>query len=151
MLPADTPLKPYMDIDCDELPAGFADVAAFAARIRGVTAAVMKQDFGIEVSEADIVLTHSPNQKKACSLHLVVSTHGPQLVFRRAEEARMLAVRVAARFPNCGVDLGVYTRDRAMRLCGTTKSGKPDSALRVFCGNAEEAARGAIPRDAVVT
>lgn len=151
LLPAGAPLKPYMDVDCDEIPAGFADVGAVAARIRGLTAAVLKKDFGVEVAEADVAITHSPNQKKACSLHLVVSTHAPQLLFRRAEDARALAVRVAARFPDCGVDLGVYTRDRAMRLCGATKSGKPDSALGVLGGGEEEAERGAIPRDAVVT
>jgi hypothetical protein len=52
----------------------------------------------------------------------------------------------------------VYTKDRAMRLCGATKSGKPESVLSVLSvmGGADaveagDAVFGAMPRDAVIT
>ena len=42
---------------------------------------IFAEDYRVELKESDLVWTYSPNQTKL-SLHLVISTHSPQLVFR---------------------------------------------------------------------
>jgi hypothetical protein len=59
LLIAGASLKPFVDVDCDELPSRFADVAAIAARMRGLTDVVMKKNFGVLVAEAEISIIHT--------------------------------------------------------------------------------------------
>jgi hypothetical protein len=158
LIPEGRPAKPYLDIDCKALPAGFADAAALVARVQELAAEVFRADLGVELEAADFVWLESPKTEakgKACSLHLIIATHGPQLVYRDNEAAKHLAARLAPHFvepvgedgkPRGCVDVDVYTKNRLMRLAGSSKCGSA-SALRFFGSDGDTAVR----RDSVIS
>ena len=127
----DKPCKPYLDIDSETLPAPYEDVQQLVDHLQGLVTRVFKEDYLIDLEADAFQWLHSPNPNKM-SLHLVISTHSPQLVFRSnhfadPQGAAHLARRLAELDPECAgkiVDQAVYTRDREMRVCGASKFGK---------------------------
>ncbi len=82
------PCKPYVDIDVDKDAAwpsyfppngGPRDVAAFLAPI---VKHVFEEDFGVHLHDSDLIWTHSEGTSKKLSIHLVICTRSPQVVFR---------------------------------------------------------------------
>ena len=163
LIPKGRPVKPYLDFDCDVLPSGYADVGALVARVQELTTAVFREDLGVELVAEDFVWLESPKTEangKACSLHLVIATHGPQLVYRVNAEAKHLAARLAPHFmgpakecengkkvpPKSYVDLAVYSKNRLMRLAGSSKFEKT-SKLQTFGSDGDTEVR----RDSVIT
>ena len=86
----------HLDIDAKSPPESLASADAVVARCLNVVQAtctpcrcrcsavvtrIFAEDYRVELKESDLVWTYSPNQTKL-SLHLVISTHSPQLVFR---------------------------------------------------------------------
>lgn len=132
----DKPCKPYLDIDSETLPAPYQDVQQLVDHLQALVTRVFNEDYLIDLQPDAFQWLHSPNPKKM-SLHLVISTHSPQLVFRSnhfsdPQGAAHLARRLAELDPECAgkiVDQAVYTRDREMRVCGASKFGK-DSVLQ---------------------
>ncbi len=131
------PCKPYLDIDGDTLPPGCETLEAIVARTQDLVRRVFAEDYHIPaLPDEAFVWTHSPNQAKM-SLHLVVSTHAPQYVFRSnhqsdAHGAFQLMQRLRTLDPDgVGklVDGAVYSNDREMRLMGSSKLSKPQSVL----------------------
>jgi hypothetical protein len=156
LIPEGRTVKPYLDIDCKKLPAGFADAAALVARVQEIATDVFREDLGVELKPGDFVWLESPQTEangKACSLHLIIATHRPQLVYRDNEAAKHLALRLAPHFleppgedgksRGC-VDVDVYTKNRVMRLAGSSKCGSA-SALQFFDGGT------AVRRDSVIS
>ena len=163
LIPEGRAVKPYLDIDCDVLPAGYADVGALVARVQELATSVFREDLGVELKSEDFVWLESPKTEaggKACSLHLVIATHGPQLAYRDALEAKHLAARLAPHFmapakegvngakvpPKSYVDVVVYSKNHLMRLAGSSKFGKA-SKLQVFGSDGDTEVR----RDSVIT
>ncbi len=132
------PCKPYLDIDGrpEELPEGLRTVPEVIERTQRAVQQVFEEDYGHRLQPTDFVWLHSDNQTKL-SLHLVVSTKEPQLVYRSnhrmdAQGAYHLAARVHELDGELGrlVDKNVYTKDREMRMCGSSKYDKKQSVLK---------------------
>lgn len=136
IIPFNRPCKPYLDLDSKEVPEPCKTVGEVVERVQGLVERVFREDYGIELKPEDYQWMHSPNPAKM-SLHLVISTHSPQWLFRTNDYrdpagARHLARRLHELDPECTgkiVDMNVYTRDRCMRVCGASKFGK-DSVLQ---------------------
>ena len=87
---------------------------------------------------------HSPRQTgKELSVHLVISTHEPhQHVYDGNHQddpqgAMHLAMRLKQLDPECVgavVDTAVYTKDREMRMCGSSKADSAQSMLEPMNG-----------------
>lgn len=123
-----SPCKPYGDIDCDDSPLPAA--ADVIARFNEIILLVFAEDLRAPIRPEDVKWTHSPKPDKL-SLHFVVATHKPQLLFRSnhysdPQGAYFLAERIVERRPDLErfLDLRVYTRDRELRLAGATKYGQ---------------------------
>jgi hypothetical protein len=129
------PCKPYGDIDSGETPLPTAtDVISM---FNEVILLIFQEDFRAPIRTEDIKWTHSPKPDKL-SLHFVVATHNPQLLFRSnhytdPHSAYFLAERIVERRPDLQkfLDLRVYTADREMRLAGATKYGQESSLAPV--------------------
>lgn len=139
VIQAGRPCKPYLDLDgeADALPEGCDTVDAVVARTQALVRRVFADDYGADALDDDaFVWTHSPNQAKL-SLHLVINTRAPQLVFRSNHQsdphgAFHLAQRLRQLDPDgVGklVDDAVYSKDREMRLMGSSKINKTQSVL----------------------
>lgn len=133
----------YLDCDGkpDELPVwaqkpdGMPDVNAVIARVEAVAKMVYSEEYNIKLSEDAFLWLHSGNQAKL-SLHLVIRTVGEQFMFHSnhytdPQGAYNLAASIVMRDPDLMgiVDLSVYTKDREMRMCGSSKFEKPLSTL----------------------
>ena len=90
---------------------------------------IFRDEYGITLNLYDLHWLHSPNQPKF-SMHLVISTHSPQLVYASGvkadtQSAFHLAHSIRQRDPHgpAGrfVDLAVYTPNRLMRMSGSKK------------------------------
>ena len=130
--------KPYLDIDALDPPAELASKELVISRCESVVSGIFQDDYGIQLTTSDFVWLHSPNQKKL-SLHLIICTKKPQFVFHSNHQtdpqgANHLANRIAAIDPLLGkfVDRAVYTKDREMRLAGSSKHDKPQSTLTIM-------------------
>ena len=135
------PCKPYFDIDGEEFPPGLASIPAVVAAVEARVRQALRDMHGVEVEDRAFVWLQSPQtqmggmagtKSKAVSLHLTISTHAPQLLFRDNEDCKPLAAAVAAHFPTKFVDLAVYGKDRVMRMFGASKALNPGSALAAF-------------------
>ena len=165
MVRADRPCKGYLDIDGEggALPSDCADMASLVAKTRTLVRRVYSEDYGVELAGPEVVVLVSPNPAKV-SLHVVVSTHAPQWLFRSFRDASHLAERLrelgGAWFEGRldggrqkgGVDLAVYSRDRVMRLQGSTKFGAAaGTALRYPEGEGPQGGHCALDPDAVIS
>ena len=146
------PCKPYLDVDGteEELVDGLRTAEEVIGRVESATKRVFTEDFGIALRESDFVWTRSGGQAKL-SLHLVISSHGPQYVYasnlkREEQGAHHLARRIVEVDAELGrlVDDAVYTTDREMRMCGSSKYEKKQSVL-------EPTKEGVARRDTVIT
>lgn len=133
------PCKPYLDIDGkrDHLPARFADTKAVVLRVEELVVQIFREDYGITLQLSDFAWSYSQNPDKL-SLHLAIATHGPQYVYRSNHQtdpqgALHLPMRLIELDADLAsiVDVNVYTKDRAMRMVGSSKFGK-SSILRTF-------------------
>ena len=138
MIRAGRPCKPYFDIDGEEFPPGLDSIPAVVAAVEARVREALRDMHGVEVEDRAFVWLQSPQtqmagtKSKAVSLHLTISTHAPQLLFRDNEDCKPLAAAVAAHFPTKFVDLAVYSADRVMRMFGASKALNPGSALAAF-------------------
>ena len=146
------PCKPYLDVDGrdEDLVDGLRTAEEVIARVESATKRVFREDFRIELQESDFVWTRSGGQAKL-SLHLVISSHGDQYVYasnlkREEQGAHHLARRIVEVDTELGrlVDDAVYTTDREMRMCGSSKYEKKQSVL-------EATKEGVAHRDTVIT
>jgi hypothetical protein len=158
--------KPYLDLDGPPLPCcGFVTVAEVVELASKLVTTVFRCDYGVELLPDQLVWLESPQADKL-SLHLTVSTHGPQWVFssnhrRDPSGAWNLASRVRQMAPGgfaSLVDVTVYSKDREMRTLGAVKHGKPVSSALVPVGSRVGGSGGggnvltvAAARDALVT
>jgi len=157
IIPYDVPNKPYLDIDGESMPPGCDTLQQLVDRVQDLVVRVFREDYLVDLAEDAFHWLHSPNPNKI-SLHLVVSTHGPQLVFRSnhfadPQGAAHLAKRIAELDPECTgkvVDQAVYTRDREMRVCGASKFGKT-SVLRPLNMDEMTAEPPLAPNDSLIT
>ena len=127
------PCKPYLDLDLDletcSMPEGWTQDTVVVRTERAILR-IFLEDFSIELNPSSFVWMESHRADKF-SMHLVVSSHRPQWVFAEnhkwnPEGAIQLALRVVHKDPDLApfVDLSVYSRDREMRMVGSTKFGK---------------------------
>ena len=146
------PCKPYLDVDGreEDLTDGLRTAEEVIARVESATRRVFLEDFRISLQESDFVWTRSGGQAKL-SLHLVISSHSPQYVYtsnlkREEQGAHHLARRIVEVDAELGrlVDDGVYTTDREMRMCGSSKYEKKASVLTTT-------KEGVAQRDTVIT
>ena len=94
------PCKPYLDLELNPkrpLPEGLTQDMVMAI-VRGACIAVFKDAFCISLPPESIIFLASPNPAYF-SMHVVISTHSPQLVFKTNNKgdrqgAYQLAVRV---------------------------------------------------------
>jgi hypothetical protein len=136
-----SPCKGYLDIDADALPPCFTTVDDVVAAVVALVHRVYAEDYRITLPDDACVVLHSPMQSKI-SLHVTISTHSPQYVFRSNHQddpqgAAHLAHRIRQLLPEGAgsvIDTAVYTKDREMRCCGSSKYEKRHSVLEVFCG-----------------
>jgi hypothetical protein len=157
IIPFGKPCKPYLDVDGDIMPPGCDTLQQLVDRIQALVVLVFREDYLIDLPEEAFHWLHSPNPEKI-SLHLVISTHAPQLVFNSnhftdPHGAYHLAKRIADLDPECTgqvVDLAVYTRDREMRVCGASKYGKT-SVLRPLSAEELTAEPPLAPDDSLIT
>jgi hypothetical protein len=135
------PCKPYIDFDMEQPPPEWTEQRVVAT-LEPLVLKVFRDDYGIVLSPESMAWSTGSRPGKL-SLHLVVSTHEPQFLFRtnKAGEpgsAYSLAFRlrhhlaiVAPELVEC-VDKAVYTRDREMRLVGSTKRERPEYPLKAL-------------------
>ena len=144
IIPFGKPCKPYLDIDGSPLPndqVPFTDIGALVAHTEDAIKMIFSNDYGIQLDvDNDLIWLVSPNAKKL-SLHLIIDTARagvPLHVYSSNHQsdptgAAHLAMRLQQLDPNgVGklVDIGVYTRDREMRMLGSCKFNKDaDSVL----------------------
>ena len=129
------PCKPHADFDRKAgLPKGWT-VESFMARVTSTIINIFKGDYGLTILPSDFCWTLSPNQTKF-SMHLVISTHSPQYVFATNlwDGAWHLARRIVELDEEMRevVDLGIYTKERAMRMLGSSKFDKKQSVLEAL-------------------
>ncbi|GAQ90990.1 hypothetical protein KFL_007110025 [Klebsormidium nitens] len=137
---AGCPCKPYLDLERDGgLPDGETLETVIAAFEEAITI-VFNLDYGLKLpAEAFnwIPCDYGPGGK--FSLHLVVSSHSPQFVFRSnlaapadpqgaGHLARKLGQRLPDRYAEL-IDQSVYTRNRGIRLPYCSKPSTPQSRL----------------------
>ena len=133
--------KGYLDLEDAALPPCCATLDEFVERADALVRRVYAEDYRVELPEGACVWMHSPGQSKV-SLHLTVTTHAPQYVFRSNHQddpqgASHLAHRLKQLDPDgVGrfVDTMVYTRDRVMRCCGSSKYERSNSVLVLYRG-----------------
>ncbi len=154
LIPHGHECKPYLDLDGPPLPRrSGASTSAHAElqlhtvedvveRASELVTALFRSDYGVELLPEHLVWLDSPQEDKL-SLHLTISTHGPQYVYSSNHRtdpsgAWHLASRLRQLDPSgigAMVDVSVYSKDREMRTLGGVKHGRPgSSALRVMQG-----------------
>jgi hypothetical protein len=142
------PCKPYLDVDVPEnapwpsyLPQGSPmDVAGFLAPI---VKHVFQEDFDVRLHDSDLIWTHSEGTTKKLSIHLVICTRSPQVVFRSNRKTPHGAAHLAERLRSIlnvaredgTIDMTVYSLRRGMRMLGCTKRDKPGMMVPVFDDN----------------
>ncbi|GAQ89923.1 hypothetical protein KFL_005780015 [Klebsormidium nitens] len=137
---AGCPCKPYLDLERDGgLPDGETletVIGAFEEAIK----AIFESEYGLELPKEAfnwIPCDYGPGGK--FSLHLVISSHSPQFVYRSnlappadPQGAGHLARKFGLRLPDCYaelIDQSVYTRNRGIRLPFCSKPSNPHSRL----------------------
>lgn len=160
LIPHGRRCKPYLDLDGPPLPChGMSTLEEVIARGDRAIRTVFSEDYGVElVPERDVVWLASPQANKL-SLHVTVSTHAPQLVFRSNHKedpqgAYHLASRVKELDPDgvgALVDLKVYSKDRELRCIGASKYGKPGTAFLRVARDGHGHGHGHPSHDALVT
>jgi hypothetical protein len=134
------PCKPYLDMERDAgLPEG-ESIGSVVTQFQDAIMRVFAEDYGVELEEGAfnwVPCNYGPGGK--FSLHLIISTHTPQLVFRSnlahtadPQGAGQLARRLAQVLPPQLaelIDQGVYTRNRGLRLPGCSKPSAPQCPL----------------------
>ena len=140
IIPHGRPCKPYLDLDSEHGPPPPCQTPTdVVVRTEDLVRRIFHSDFGITLPDSAFFWSLSPNQQKF-SMHLVVSTHEPQLVYHSnhrqdQQGAYHLPRRLAELDSDCIgkiVDLGVYSKDREMRLVGCSKALKPQSVLHSY-------------------
>jgi hypothetical protein len=134
------PCKPYLDMERDDgLPPG-EDLSTVIVRIREGVKEVFDQDYDVQLADDDFNWLHCDyGPKGKFSLHLIVSTHGPQFVYRSnlappadpqgaGHLARRLAKILPAHLAEL-IDQSVFTRNRGMRLPFCSKPKTPGNPL----------------------
>ena len=135
------PCKPYLDFDMKEPPAEWTEERVIAT-LAPLVLQIFRDECGVAVAPEALTWSSGSRPGKL-SLHLVVSTHAPQVVFatNRAGEAGSayaLAFRLRQHLAIVapalveGVDKSVYSKDREMRLVGSTKCEARDYPLRAL-------------------
>ena len=133
--------KPYLDFDMKN-PTDMWTEASVISTFEPLIIQIFREDYGVTIT-SDALKWSSGSRPGKLSLHCVVSTHSPQYVFatNRAGEhgsAYSLAFRLRQHLANVapalmdGVDKGVYSRDREMRLIGSTKCESRDYPLKAL-------------------
>ncbi len=139
------PCKPYLDVDVDAkapwpsyLPQGGPlDVARF---LTPIIKKIFDEDFDAHLQDEDFVWTHSDGTEKKLSVHLVICTKKPQLVFRTNQKAPHGASHLAERLrselkvarEDPTIDMSVYSLRRGMRMLGCMKRDKPGVMAPIF-------------------
>lgn len=137
LLPQGRRVKPYLDIDLEGgLPTDTTKEQVMG-KLEEMIRKIFKQDYNKTLQPRDFIWMESPQASKF-SMHLVISTHQPQLVYdnngKKDQGAGHLAMRLldnedepAAKW----VDRAVYTSNRLMRMVGSSKATKRDSVLKL--------------------
>jgi hypothetical protein len=131
--------KPYLDFDLKNPTEEWTETQIVSI-LEKLVLQIFREEYNVVVT-SDALKWSSGSRPGKISLHCVVSTHEPQYVFatNRAGEpgsAYSLAFRLRQHLaivaPELvdGVDKGVYSRDREMRLVGSTKCEASDFPLR---------------------
>ena len=134
------PCKPYLDMERDGgLPEG-ETLESVITQFQDAIMRIFAEDYGAKLDEGAfnwVPCDYGPGGK--FSLHLIISTHAPQLVFRSnlahtadSQGAGQLARRLAQVLPPQLaelIDQGVYTRNRGIRLPGCSKPSAPECPL----------------------
>lgn len=131
------PCKPYLDLDGPSFPEGTQSIEDICNRAEAIITTIFKDDYNITLSPSDFIWMTSPKQPKV-SIHLTISTKNPQYIYHTNNKkdpkgAFHLAKRLYTLDPWCVgsmVDLDVYSTDREMRICGSTKAEKTHSILQ---------------------
>ncbi len=140
------PCKPYLDIDVDKdasWPSYFPQnggprgVAAFLSPI---IQHVFEEDFGVHLHDSSLIWTHSEGTSKKLSIHLVICTRSPQVVFRSNLKTPHGAAHLAERLRSIlkvahedgTIDMSVYSRNRGMRMLNCTKRDKAGIMAPLF-------------------
>jgi hypothetical protein len=131
------PCKPYLDLDGPSFPQGTKSIEDICNRAEDLITTIFKDDYNITLSPSDFIWMTSPKQPKV-SIHLTISTKNPQYIYHTNNKkdpkgAFHLAKRLYTLDPCCVgsmVDLDVYSTDREMRICGSTKAEKTHSILQ---------------------
>ena len=139
-----------MDGRDEDLTDGLRTAEEVIGRVESATKRVFTEDFGIALLESDFVWTRSGGQAKlVCTWSY--RAHGPQYVYasnlkREEQGAHHLARRIVEVDAELGglVDDAVYTTDREMRMCDSSKYEKKQSVL-------EATKEGVAHRDTVIT
>jgi hypothetical protein len=136
------PCRPYADLeyslkDGREPIPGLSCDAEIIGVVSELVLKIFRKEYEANISEDSLKWLSSTTLEKL-SLHLVISTRPPQLVFRSnhftdPQGAYNLACRLVDLDPRLAqiVDLGVYTKDREMRMQGATKFGKSSHLVKV--------------------
>ena len=143
------PVKPYLDLDGDDTPADVTPEIVME-RAEKLLTRIFRQDYDVYLQSSDFNWTVSKvSQKhdaaaalgvapKKISLHLVISTHRPQVLFASSSSKHpdSSAYVIAKRLRQTGdevvaplVDLTVYDHNRKMRTVGSSKPQKHYSVL----------------------
>ncbi|GAQ93144.1 hypothetical protein KFL_013220020 [Klebsormidium nitens] len=134
------PCKPYLDMDGDGgLPEG-ETLESVIAQFQDAIMRVFAEDYDVKLVEGAfnwVPCDYGPGGK--FSLHLIISTHTPQLVFRSnlahtvdPQGAGQLARRLAEVLPPHLaelIDQGVYTQNWGIRLPWCSKPSAPQCPL----------------------
>ncbi len=138
LIPHGHECKPYLDLDGPPLPrrsgastsahAELHTVEDVVERASELVTALFRSDYGVELLPEHLVWLDSPQEDKL-SLHLTISTHGPQYVYSSNHRtdpsgAWHLASRLRQLDPSgigAMVDVSVYSKDREMRTLGGVK------------------------------
>lgn len=150
LIPYGKPCKPYLDVDGTTLPDGMTSVDDLVAYIQDAIIGIFRTDYDHTLHPDDFVWLESPKQTQRgaegtsvpkISLHLVIDSaisSTQQLVYHsnHAEDpqgAFHMAARLRQAHPLLRefVDPAVYTKDRVMRLLGSSKYEKSHSVLRL--------------------
>lgn len=126
------PCKPYLDIDCKHPPEGLDDPQLVIAKLEPLIIELFREEYDRTLASDNFVWSFSGNQDKL-SLHLVINTHNPQILFEsNIHHASHLAAKIRERYPVFEefIDQSVYTTDREMRMLNSTKKDKPKSVLK---------------------
>ena len=137
----DRPVKPYLDLDDSNPPPGLT-VDMVMSRCEELVTKVFREEYGQRLTPSDFIWTPSRKQDKL-SLHLVISTHAPQLVFSTNLKGhphgayKLAKTLVSMRDPIVSplVDLSVYDTKRQMRTVYSSKPTKYQSVLLPLDGD----------------